>query len=246
MTIFQIISKEAWWRIFYSLVAICSCTFFNLWKISSWVLLICLPITQLESKAQFIFTDISAAFGSACFLAFIVSLQFCAPILFYQGMSFFNPGLFKHESRKIFIVGVLFIGCNLIFNFNFLNFWVTYLLTFFLQFQFNAFGVPLLSFQAKIISYLQFLFNWCCGFQFLLLLGFSSFLISPIFLKNIWLNKKHVFYFLTCLFISFVLPPDGMLQFFLTTQILVFFDLLGFLLFLRILYQEKLQTRTFS
>lgn len=82
MTIFQIISKEAWWRIFYSLIALCSCTLFNLWKISSWVLLICLPITQLESQAQFIFTDISEAFGSACFLAFIVNLK-CLPIPTY-------------------------------------------------------------------------------------------------------------------------------------------------------------------
>ena len=246
MTIFQIISKEVWWRIFYSAIAICSCTFFNLCKIYSWVLLICLPVTQLDSKAQFIFTDISEAFGSAIFLALVVSFQFCSPILFYQVMSFCNPGLFRYESKKILIVGFLCIGLNFIFHFYFLVFWVQSLLNFFLKFQFNSFGYSLLNFQARIISYLHFIFNWCLGFQVLLFLVCLSFFISPIFFKNIWLNKKHVFFFFAILIISFVLPPDGMLQFLLTTQILFIFDLLGFFLFLQFLYQEKLQTRTFS
>lgn len=246
MTIFQNISQELWLRSFYCAIGFTGALGVNLWHVSKWTTLLCLPITQLDTKAHFIFTDVKEGFAAACFLAMILSFQFSMPLFFYQTLSFLNPAYFKHESFAYFTIASTFTGVTLFFYYSFLTSWIHALLEFFLQFQFETLKYPLLTFQAKIFTYFQFVISWCLTFQIFLLLLFLSFLFLPYLLQNLWFDKKHLMILSLSLFLSLWLPPDGVFQLFVTGQLLCLVDVFGFLLSVYLLYQEKSQRNAVS
>jgi Sec-independent protein secretion pathway component TatC len=246
MNLFQKISKEMWSRFFYCCVGLLGCLGTNLWYISTWTTLLFLPITQLDQNAQFIFTEIQEAFGATVFLALFISVQMSLPLFLYQTLSFINPAYFKHESVQNVRVALVFVTMHCLFYVYFLTSWMHSLLTFFLQFQFENVQYSLLTFQAKILTYFQFIFQCCFSFQFLLLGAFLSFLVFPKLLQNIWFQYKHLIVFVTALVLSFILPPDGLLQCVVTVQLLCVIDIFGFFLCLYTTYQEKLQAKVFS
>lgn len=235
-----------WFRGFYCTVGFTGALGVNLWYVSTWTTLLCLPMTQLDTKAHFIFTDVKEGFAAACFLAIVLSIQFWLPLFFYQTLSFLNPACFKHESFAYWFISCTFIGMTFFFYLSFLTSWVHSLLGFFLQFQFETLKYPLVTFQAKVLTYFQFVVSWCLSFQFFFVLLFLSLLRVPFFLKKLWFNQKHLVILSLALFLSLLLPPDGLLQMFVTVQLICLGDVFGFLLSVHLLYQDKLQTKAVS
>lgn len=246
MTVFQKISQELWFRVFYCGLGFTGALGIHFWYISTWTTFLCLPISQLDTKAHFIFTDIKEGFAAACFLAIILSTQFSAPLFFYQTFSFLNPALFKHESFSYCMIAMTFIGVHVFFYVGFLTSWMHTLLGFFLQFQFETLKYPLVTFQAKVLTYFQFIVSWCISFQLFFILCFFSVLQFPHMVQKLWFNQKHFLIGSLSVALSLVLPPDGLLQLLVTGQLLCLADVLGFLLSVHLLYQEKLQTKAVS
>jgi Sec-independent protein secretion pathway component TatC len=239
MTIFQIISQEAWFKIYYCFFSFILCGMVNFYFISSWAIIFCLPMTELNPSAQFIFTEVDEAFGTACFMACYTSLQFCFPLFCYECITFCNPALFKTESVKFARLGFFFVLLNVYFHLYGLNILMQNLLSFFLQFQFKFYTYSILTFQAKIFAYVKFVVLWCLMFQSCLVICCLSFLACPKFLMKVWLHKKYFLFLMLALFVAFIIPPDAFIQFLITVSLFATLDLFGFLLFLSIAYQEK-------
>ena len=239
MTVLRCITQEAGSRSNYLILAGAICGMVNFYYSATWILFICLPITQMDEKVQFMYTDVAEAFGASWLTTLSVTFFMCTPIFFYQMMSFWNPAFFFNESFRTNLFGVYFICLSFFIQYKFLTNWITTLIAFFLKFQLNYLNYPLLILQPKILSYLNFVGYFCLSCQMLLMTFFIGFICLPKFVVFTWKQHKNLVIFFFCLFVAFVLPPDLFLQILVTIQVLLILEVSGFLVVLRNLYQEK-------
>ena len=239
MTVLQRMTQEAGSRTNYLILATFACGMVNFYYSATWILFICLPITQIDEKVQFIYTDVAEAFGASWLTALSVTFFFCTPIFFYQIMSFWNPAFFFTESFRTNLFGLYFFLLSFFIQYKFLTNWLTTLITFFLKFQLNYLNYPLLTLQPKILSYLNFVGYFYLSCQVLLMVFFIGFTCLPKLVAFTWKQHKNLVIFFCCLFVAFVLPPDLFLQILVTMQVLLCLEVSGFLVVLRNLYQEK-------
>ena len=236
MTIFQTISKEALVKTYYYLLALALSTAVNFYFISSWALIFCFPVLN---QTQFIFTEVEEAFGAACLLAFYISFQMVFPVFCYEFITFFSPALFQKELKTLTTSALAFLGINGLVHAFMSQGFIQPLVNFFLQFQFEISQFPLLTFQAKIFSYISFVLSWYLCVQFLVFVCWLSFVVVPTQLQKFWVKKKSLVFFFSTLLVAFVIPPDGLVQCIFTASTLLVLDCFGFFLFLSLKYQEK-------
>jgi Sec-independent protein secretion pathway component TatC len=236
MTIFQTISKEALAKTYYYLLALALSTAVNFYFISSWALIFCSPVVD---QTQFIFTEVDEAFGAACLLAFYISFQMVFPVFCYEVITFFSPALFQKELKTLTTSVLAFLAINGVVHASISQGLIQPLVKFFLQFQFEIYQFPLVTFQAKIFSYITFVLSWYLLVQFLVFVCWLSFVVVPTQLQRFWVKKKSLVFFLSTLLVAFVIPPDGLVQCIFTASTLLVLDCFGFFLFLSLKYQEK-------
>ena len=246
MSIFQFISKELLIKSYYLAGSFILCALVNFYSISSWVFIFCLPVLEVQQETQFIFTEVDEAFGTTCLLMIYISLQMLLPFFFYQSLTFCAPALFQKEINFAKKASCTFLAANFFAHLVILKSFMQTLVHFFLQFQFELFNLPLVNFQAKIFSYITFVLTWCFIVQVFLFISCLSLFFFPKTLENLWLKRKSLLFFCSILGVSFILPPDGVVQLICTASTIVFLDCFGFFLFLRLKYQGKTQSRAFS
>ena len=97
MTVLQRMTQEAGSRTNYLILATFACGMVNFYYSATWILFICLPITQIDEKVQFIYTDVAEAFGASWLTA--LSLTF---FFLYTDLFLFEREMIKHQLTCFF------------------------------------------------------------------------------------------------------------------------------------------------
>lgn len=156
---------------------------------------------------HFIYTFLSEAIISIFIFSIYLTFLYLLPLIFYHIYQYLNPGLYTHESNKLykffnFFIGILFFS-EFIFYFLFLpNILKLFLFT-------NNFN--LLLFTPKISEYISFLIYLSFG-------SFLFFLLPCIFLIGLlkfssrifhsFSSSRGIFYFFICCILSLITPAE--------------------------------------
>ena len=93
MTVLQRMTQEAGSRTNYLILATFACGMVNFYYSATWILFICLPITQIDEKVQFIYTDVAEAFGASWLTALSVTFFFLYTDFFLPNYEFLEPSI---------------------------------------------------------------------------------------------------------------------------------------------------------
>ena len=185
----------------------------------------------------FIFTDVIEIFNVYVKLSWFICFQSLLLYLIYHAVVFFSPALFFKEFKFLSEVS-FFIFLIWIFLINLLNFLIIPLFwDFFLSFQNTKNDYVInLHFEAKLMEYLHFYFNLYYLFMSYLNIFIAMFFLFYNVIDNLKLLKKirKIVYFILILVSTFLSPPDVISQFMLSCFTIFIYELLFFILLVRI------------
>jgi Sec-independent protein secretion pathway component TatC len=193
--------------------------------------------TDLNTMPYFIFTDVGEIFYVYLYLVFFVANQLTIIMFFYHSLMFITLGLYQSEyiqfqsAFKIFIITWL---CSLILLKEFV---VPFSWSFFLSFQkTNEVLQPVsLFFEARISEYLIYFKN----LYYVCLINCQVFALLTFLLKNIsdtagtLKTFRKLFYFIFIIFSTLTTPPDILSQIFMSCSLILIYELLIFLKYLK-------------
>jgi sec-independent protein translocase protein TatC len=189
----------------------------------------------LEASSYFIFTDVSEIFYVYIQLTFFISNQITVLMFFYHLLIFLALGLYKFEFGKFKLSFQIFIITWLSSIILLYKFLIPFSWSFFFNFQENKMGLQPVSFffEAKIMEY----FNYFTNLYYICLLS-CLFLIIIALLLNSISNKKNkmfrkIFYLIFVVFSTVITPPDVISQIIVTTNLIVFYEIIVFLKYLK-------------
>lgn len=162
---------------------------------------------------QFIFTDITEAFRTSLSLSLGFAFYIQIPLIIYNIWSFFIPSLFQHE-RKIFLhFCFFFLFLYILATLIIINFIFPFLWNFFLNFETKTDFLDIHC-EARISSYISFIFKLCFISHLLFQLPFFSLLFFQFELFNIsdiFIHRRLI-YWCIILLSAMIAPPDLFIQ----------------------------------
>ena len=201
--------------------------------------------TSTQDMFYFIFTDVTEVFSVYIALIFFLSNQVLILSILYHLLMFIALGLYKSEynyvkfvfktSMFFFFLSVLVFN-KIIFPFS----W-----DFFLNFQnFVVLKSLTLHFEAKLSEYLNFymiFYNICIFYfqTFVILILFFDYVKSEL---NVIKRLRKTFYYFFVIFSTLITPPDVFSQFFLSTSIVLSYEILMFCIIVKNLIRQPIET----
>lgn len=192
--------------------------------------LIIKPLTQdINLKVQeLIYTDMSEAFFASIKLSFYSAIFITIPIFLYHIYFFFLPGMYKYEKKTILkYINLSLILIIISFNCAYI-FFIPLIWNFFLNYDFNIDNTLfIISFDGKIIEYIDLIINILVGF----ILCFQVPLLFFILLKlKILTNKELIKYRSLNIILCFILgacfsPPDVISQILLAIPLCIIYEI---------------------
>lgn len=196
-----------------------------------------------NSSRKFIFTDITEAFRTSLSLAFGFTFYIHLPFIVYHIWSFFIPSLFRKE-RKIFshfcslFLFLYFIATLIIISFIFPVLW-----NFFLNFETKTEFLDIHC-EARISSYVSFIFKTCLMSHFIFQFPFFSLLFLQFEFFNIFdiLKNRRWIYWSILLISAVVAPPDVLIQGLISFCLVSILEMSLFFIILFTEYTKNLKT----
>jgi Tat protein translocase TatC len=195
---------------------------------------------QLESR-KFIFTDITEAFRTSLSLAMGFTCYIHIPFIIYQIWSFFVPSLFCQERQKfsrfcIFFLFLYFLGTFAVVSFIFPILW-----SFFLNFETTTEFLDIHC-EARISSYISFIFKTCLLSHFIFQLPFFSLVFLEFHFFSIFdiMSNRRLIYWCILLVSALVAPPDLLIQSFVSFFLIFLLEISFFFLLLFTHYTSRL------
>jgi len=193
---------------------------------------------ELNSLPYFIFTDVGEVFYVYLQLIFFIANQITILMLFYHSLMFLTLGLYHSEytrlqsAFKIFIIAWL---CAVVFLKEFV---VPFSWSFFLSFQGTNESLQPISFffEARIIEYL----NYFTNLYYICLANCQIFALLTLILNHLSDNIgtiktfRKLFYFIFVIFSTLTTPPDVASQIMMSSSLIILYELLVFLKYLKI------------
>ena len=187
----------------------------------------------LDKKPYFIFTDISEIFYVYIHLTFFVSNQIVIIMLFYHTLLFLSSGLYQTEYKKLQLTFKIFVFSWLSSIILLNKFIIPFSWSFFLSFQ-QADNISFF-FEAKIIEY----FNYFTNLYYICFINCQILAIVTLLLNAFGNNLKKIrkfrklFYLVFVIFSTLTTPPDIISQVIMSSSLIVFYELLLFLKYLK-------------
>ena len=193
--------------------------------------------TELTPIQYFIFTDVGEVFYVYLYLVFFIANQITILMLLYHILMFMTLGLYQSEylqlqyAFKIFVL--TWLGSLILLK----EFVVPYSWSFFLSFQKTNETLQPISFffEARISEYLTYFQN----LYYVCLLNCQVFAILTFLLKSISNTTETIktfrklFYFVFIIFSTLTTPPDIISQVLMSCSLIVIYELLIFLRYLK-------------
>jgi sec-independent protein translocase protein TatC len=184
-------------------------------------------LTQMhlgDENLYFIFTDVTELFAIYIRLVFFFSMQLTIWYGLYQLFSFLRPALYSREFKFI-----KFLFYNTTFFWILTGVLTSYILVpfgwnFFLGFQTSQ-G---LYFEARLSEYFNFYFNvYFLCLIYCQLLSLLFFFLADIPSNYLYVRKyRKLYYYVFLLFSTCVTPPDLVSQLFITTFVVIFYEVM--------------------
>ena len=192
---------------------------------------------------QFIFTDITEAFRTSLLLSFGFSFYIQIPLIIYNIWSFFVPSLFQNERKILSYFCFFFLFLYILATLIIINFIFPFLCNFFLNFETKTDFLDIHC-EARISSYISFIFKLCCISHLFFQLPFFSLLFFQLRLFNISdiLIHRRFIYWCFILLSAIIAPPDLFIQSLISITFIFTLEISLFFLLLFTHYQ-KLQNR---
>lgn len=194
--------------------------------------------TELHTTQYFIFTDVGEVFYVYLSLMFFITNQITILMLFYHSLMFLTLGLYQSEYIQLqyaFKIFLLTWFCSFILLKEFV---VPFSWSFFLSFQQTNEALQPVSFffEARISEYLTYFKN----LYYVCLINCQTFAVLTCLLNNISKTVETVktfrklFYFIFIIFSTLTTPPDVSSQLFMNCTLILIYELLVFVKYLRI------------
>jgi sec-independent protein translocase protein TatC len=203
---------------------------------------------QYESR-KFIFTDITEAFRTSLSLAIGFTCYIHVPFLIYQIWSFFVPSLFCQERQKLSRFCFLLLFLYFLATFSIISLIFPVLWNFFLNFETTTEFLDIHC-EARISSYISFIFKTCLLSHFIFQLPFFSLLFLEFQVFSIFdiMSNRRFIYWCILLLSALTAPPDFLIQFFISFFLILLLEI-GFfilLLFTKYALGSMEQSRAFA
>ena len=203
---------------------------------------------QYESR-KFIFTDITEAFRTSLSLAIGFTCYIHVPFLIYQIWSFFVPSLFCQERQKFSRFCFLLLFLYFLATFSIISLIFPVLWNFFLNFETTTEFLDIHC-EARISSYISFIFKTCILSHFIFQLPFFSLLFLEFQIFSIFdiMSNRRFIYWCILLLSALIAPPDFLIQFFISFFLILLLEI-GFfiiLLFTQYALGSMEQSRAFA
>ena len=227
MNILNLYSNEIKYRLMYIFISFLFCLLISFQYSDALFYLFVKPFLLVDANRSFLFTDLREGFQTTFKLIFFISFLFVLPYSWYLFWTFWKPSLYNFEINYPYFFFWLswFNLCTLI-TYKYL---LQFLWKFFLGFEFSS-GLVHIYLEATIQSYFNFTFQiWACVLLFLVL---------PFFLKSYGSLRPFV-WFASILLISFICPPDVLIQTLLTLGLFIFFEIVFLFEILRTKYIQN-------
>nr|QXV92931.1 SecY-independent transporter protein [Nitzschia anatoliensis] len=188
---------------------------------------------SLNDQPYFIFTNVTEVFHVYFELVLFCSNQIALVILFYQLSMFLSLGLYQFEFTKLKFALQLFIITWLISSTLLFKIIIPFSWKFFLSFQETSLNTQLLSFffEAKLNEYLEYLIKlyYLClvSCQFLVVIIVSLINLNDK-LRRTKIFRK-LFYLIFIVFSTIITPPDVFSQVFISSLLILVYELLTLL-----------------
>lgn len=191
-------------------------------------------LQTLDDSPYFIFTDVSEIFYVYLQLTFFIANQVGIVTLFYHTLLFLSSGLYPFEYKKLQLAFKIFTLSWLISIVLLNKLIIPFSWSFFLSFQ----QTENLNFflEARILEY----FNYFISLYYICFLNCQVLTAIVMLLNSYSTNLKKIrkfrklFYLMFIIFSTLITPPDIISQILMSSCLVIFYELLLFLRYLKV------------
>jgi sec-independent protein translocase protein TatC len=193
---------------------------------------------ELNNLSYFIFTDVGEIFYVYLQLIIFIANQLTVLMLFYHSLMFFALGLYNSEYNRLQSAFKIFIVVWLLSIFLLKEFVIPFSWAFFLSFQETSSNLQPTTFffEARITEYL----NYLTSLYYICLINCQVLALLTVLLNNISEQSKKIksfrklFYFVFIIFSTLTTPPDIASQIVMSISLIIMYELLIFIKYLKI------------